>query len=326
MAHTIAILSTIPKLSYHIRMQLPKSTICDVSPVSKDQNDTLSELKCADIIVTDCDLFLPYMDKLPSLKWVQTTWAGIETFVSRLQNNKKSNYVITRFSDKAFGFAMSEYVTAHIFNFERDQRQQYEQQRNCNWEKSGKISNHRLICDLSVGILGLGNIGKSIGQKLKTFGATVWGITRTPLKEKLDYIDEHRTIESLPEMLTHCDYIVNVLPSTPNTIGLLNGNVLQNCKNRGSVFINIGRGTIINEVDLLNAIQQQWISGAILDVFEEEPLSKDSKLWSMPQVTISPHISGVTRPQDVGRLFAENYQRFIKGETLLNTVNLQEAY
>lgn len=111
-----------------------------------------------------------------------------------------------------------------------------------------KISDHRLICDLSVGILGLGNIGKSIAEKLKIFGATVWGMSRTPLKENLNYLDEHRTTACLSEMLTNCDYIINVLPSTPNTVGLLNGNVLQNCKNRGSVFINIGRGTIIKSI------------------------------------------------------------------------------
>ncbi|XP_076241436.1 glyoxylate/hydroxypyruvate reductase A [Calliopsis andreniformis] len=322
MVHSIAILSVIPRLSYHLRMQLPSLTIFDVSP---DKNDSLLELKKADIIVSDCDLFLPYIDKLPSLKWLQTTWAGVNALVPGLQN-KKVDYVITRFSDKAFGLAMSEYVVAHIFNFERDQRQQYENQKNCEWKTDGKILNHRLICDLSVVILGLGNIGKFIAQKLKTFGATVCGVTRTPLKEKLDYLDEHATIECLPQMLEKCDYVVNALPSTPNTVGLLNGNVLQNCKNRGSIFINIGRGTIIKEADLINALKQQWIAGAILDVFEEEPLPKQSKLWTLPQVTISPHMSGVTRPQDVARFFAENYKKFVKGENMLNVVNLQEGY
>ncbi|CAK9817587.1 Glyoxylate/hydroxypyruvate reductase A [Anthophora quadrimaculata] len=322
MAHSIAILSVIPRLSYHLRMQLPNLTIFDVSP---DKHDTLSKLKSVDILITDCNLFVPYIDKLPSLRWVQTTWAGVDVLATNLRD-KKINYTVTRFSSKSFGLAMSEYVIAHIFNFERAQRQQYENQKHNQWQTNEKISNHRLICDLSVGILGLGNIGKSIAQKLKTFGATVWGMTRTPLKEKLDYLDEHRTIECLSEVLTNCDYIVNVLPSTNNTMGLLNGNVLRDCKNRGSVLINIGRGTIIKEVDLLNALQQQWILGAILDVFEEEPLPKESKLWTLPQVTISPHISGVTRAQDVAQFFNENYQKFVKSQKLLNTVNVEEGY
>nr|XP_033336564.1 glyoxylate/hydroxypyruvate reductase A-like isoform X1 [Megalopta genalis] len=322
MAHTIAILSVIPRLSYHLRMQLPNLTIFDVTP---DKDDTLSNLKRADILLTDCDLFLPYLDKLQSLKWVQTTWAGVESLIPNLKD-KNVNYAVTRFSDEAFGLAMAEYVVAHIFNFERNQKQQYENQRNGHWGRDDKISNHRLIHDLSVGVLGLGNIGKSIAEKLKVFGATVWGITRTQLKEKLDYLDEHRTIESLPEMLKQCDYIVNVLPSTPNTLGLLNGDMLQNCKDRGTVFINIGRGGIIKEADLVNAIQQRWISGAILDVFQKEPLPKDSKLWTLPQVTISPHISGVTRPQDVAKFFTKNYQKFIDDKNLLNEVNFHVGY
>lgn len=322
MAHTIAILSVIPRLSYHLRMQLPNLTIFDVAP---DKDDTLEKLKEADILVTECRFFVPYMDKLPSLKWVQATSAGVEQLMPNLKNNSV-NYTVTRFSDQAFGTAMGEYVVAHIFNFERDQRQQYENQRNSQWGIDGKISDHRLICDLTVGILGLGNIGKSIAKKLKAFGATVWGVTRTQLKEKLDYLDDHRTIECLPEVLKQCDYIVNVLPSTPNTLGLLNGNMLENCKDHGTVFINVGRGGIIKEADLVNAIRQQWISGAILDVHEKEPLPKDSKLWTLSQVTISPHISGVTRPQDVARFFAKNYQKFVNGEELLNRVNVHEGY
>ncbi|XP_003695020.1 uncharacterized protein LOC100864050 isoform X1 [Apis florea] len=322
MAQNIAILSTIPRLSYHLQMQLPNLMIFDVSP---DKYDTLSKLQNADILITDCDLFLPYINKLPSLKWVQTTWAGIEPLASNLKD-KNINYSITRFSDKSFGLAMSEYVIAHIFNFERNQKQQYQNQKHNQWMKDGKISDHRLICDLSVGILGLGNIGKSIAEKLKIFGATVWGMSRTPLKENLNYLDEHRTTAYLSEILTNCDYIINVLPSTPNTLGLLNGNVLQSCQNRGSVFINIGRGTIIKETDLLHALEQQWILGAILDVFEEEPLSKKSKLWTLPQVTISPHISGISRAQDVVKFFIQNYEKYIKGETLLNKVNLVEGY
>lgn len=140
-------------------MHLPFSILNTLSSIP-DKNDTLSELEKADIVVTDSNLFLPYTDKLPRLKWVQTTWAGTETLVPRLRD-RNINYVVTRFSGEALGLSMSEYVVAHIFNFERFQRQQYENQRNREWSTGGKIFEHRLICDLSVGILGLGSIGKT---------------------------------------------------------------------------------------------------------------------------------------------------------------------
>ncbi|XP_043663390.1 glyoxylate/hydroxypyruvate reductase A-like isoform X3 [Vespula pensylvanica] len=322
MAQVIAVLSTIPKLSHHLRTHLPNLIIYDVL---SEKDNVLSKLNKAEIMVADCDLLIPYLGKLPKLQWVQSTWAGLD-YLNPFIQDKQFDFILSRFSDKSFGLAMSEYVITQIVNFERDQKQQYENQKNSDWITDGKIKNHRLIRDLNIGILGLGNIGKFIAQHLKIFGATIWGMTRTPLKEHLDYIDEHRTTDLLPDILKNCDYIINVLPSTKNTIGLLNGTILEHCKDHNAVFINIGRGTVIREADLLNALERKWISAAILDVFQEEPLPKNSKLWNLSNVTISPHISGVTRPQDVASLFAENYAKYKNGESIPNSFNYQTGY
>lgn len=110
-------------------------------------------------MVADCDLLIPYLGKLPKLRWVQSTWAGLDNLNPFIQN-KQPDFILSRFSDKSFGLAMSEYVITQIVNFERDQKQQYKNQNNSDWITDGKIKNHRLICDLNIGILGLGNIGK----------------------------------------------------------------------------------------------------------------------------------------------------------------------
>ncbi|EZA59672.1 hypothetical protein DMN91_005041 [Ooceraea biroi] len=322
MTQVVVVLSAIPRLSHHLRSRLPNLRISDVPP---GQADTLDKLNGAEILVADCDLLIPYAHNLTSFKWIQATWAGLDKFIPHIQNAPR-DYVLTRFSNESFGLAMSEYVIAHIVNFERDQRQQYENQRRGLWKQEGKIMKHRLICDLTIGILGLGTIGKSIAQRLKLFGATVWGTTRTAPKEKLPYLDEHKTVSDLLNVLGNCDYVINVLPSTRDTVGLLNGDTLQHCRAKGTVFINIGRGSVIGELDLINALEQKWILGAILDVFEEEPLPKQSKLWNYPQVTISPHNSGVTRAQDVAKLFAENYVRYVKGENMINKFDFERGY
>ncbi|KAI4490906.1 hypothetical protein M0802_010580 [Mischocyttarus mexicanus] len=322
MAQVITVLSTIPKLSHHLRTRLPNLTIYDVL---SEKDNTLSKLNDAEILVSDCDLLIPHLGKLPKLQWVQSTWAGLDKLIPFIKD-KPLNFTLSRFTDQSFGLAMSEYVIAQIVNFERDQKQQYENQKKADWIKDGKIQDHRLIRDLNIGILGLGNIGKFIAQNLKMFGATVWGMTRTTLNEHLNYVDEHRTTNLLPDILKNCDYIINVLPNTKNTTGLLNGNILEHCKDRNTVFINIGRGTIIDEADLINALECKWIQAAILDVFQEEPLPKSSKLWHLSNVTISPHISGVTRPQDVARLFAENYTKYKNGELIPNSFNYQTGY
>jgi hypothetical protein len=93
-----------------------------------------------------------------------------------------------------------------------------------------------------------------------------------------------RLNSDLPDLLQNCDYIINVLPSTPDTTGLLNGDILKHSAQKHSVFINIGRGTVIKEEDLVNALSKGWLSAAILDVFETEPLPPSSALWTMPQV------------------------------------------
>lgn len=109
--------------------------------------------------MADCDLLIPYANKLTSVKWIQSTWAGLEKFIPFIQNTQR-NYILTRFSGELFGLAMSEYVIAQIVNFERDQRQQYENQKLAVWKENEKLTNHRHIRDLTIGILGLGTIGK----------------------------------------------------------------------------------------------------------------------------------------------------------------------
>ncbi|XP_011065904.1 PREDICTED: probable 2-ketogluconate reductase isoform X1 [Acromyrmex echinatior] len=324
MTQTIAVLSMIPRLSYHLRSQLPNLRISNVSP-GNGQVDTLSKLNEAEILIADCDLLIPYANKLTSIKWIQATWAGLDKFIPHVQNTRR-DYILTRFSGESFGLAMSEYVIAQIVNYERDQRQQYENQRLAEWKQEGRLINHRFIHDLTIGILGIGTIGKSVAEKLKLFGASIWGMTRTVPKEKLPYLDEHRTVDNLPDILKNCDYIINVLPSTQDTIGLLNGNVLEHCKSKNAVFMNIGRGSVIKETDLINALEQKWISAAILDVFEKEPLPKESKLWSLLQVTISPHNSGITTAHNVAKLFAANYARYVNGESMINVFDFNKGY
>lgn len=158
---------------------------------------------------------------------------------------------------------------------------------------------YRSLTQLSLGVLGLGNIGKCIAKYCKALGMTIWGIGRTERKELPVEVDEYRTMSGLGEMLQSCDYICNVLPSTPETKGLLSGDVLQACQSKQACFINIGRGDVIDTASIVKALKNGWISHAILDVFEEEPLPQNSELWDMPGVTITPHCCGRFFPNQV---------------------------
>ncbi|KAH7951627.1 hypothetical protein HPB52_010935 [Rhipicephalus sanguineus] len=192
---------------------------------------------------------------------------------------------------------MGEYVVAGIINFERGLYRYFELQKAKSWDDLISL-NFRTLSDLRVAILGAGVIGEEIAKCLVQFGATVNGFARRNRNsEELRRSSFQNISPDLHTLIEDCHYLVNALPSTPNTVGLLNGDVLRQCKN-SPVFINIGRGNVIAEECLLNALKNKWISGAMLDVFEVEPLPQSSPLWSTPDVIVTPHMSGPSRPQE----------------------------
>jgi len=137
-------------------------------------------------------------------------------------------------------------------------------------------------------------------------------------------LDKYST--KLDDILPECDYLINVLPSTQHTIGLLNNNKLKLCSLKKPVFINIGRGTIIDECEIINALNNKWLSGAILDVFSTEPLPETSPLWSHPDILITPHIAAVSKPKYFAQLFVENYRRFVEGKQMLYVIDWKTGY
>jgi phosphoglycerate dehydrogenase-like enzyme len=133
--------------------------------------------------------------------------------------------------------------------------------------------------------------------------------------------------EALHSMLAECDYVVVTLPLTGRTRHLIDADLLRDMKPT-SFLVNVGRGAVINEADLVRALKKGWIAGAGLDVFEEEPLSDSSPLWRMDNVILTPHISGMTTQYDerAVNLFAANLRRYLVGEPLLNLVEREIGY
>ena len=147
---------------------------------------------------------------------------------------------------------------------------------------------------MSIGILGVGDIGKGVARACKMMGMTVYGMkSRIPTQDnKCEFVDKYHTSENLTNLLAESDYVLNTLPKTKSTDGILSNDILKVCKDRKSIIINIGRGNVINDVEIIKAIESGWIGGAILDVFEKEPLESSSLLWQADKVVITPHIAG----------------------------------
>ncbi|XP_064398289.1 glyoxylate/hydroxypyruvate reductase A-like [Halichondria panicea] len=285
------------------------------------QQEVSSMLQSADVVVSDPVLISSNLDNLSKVKWVHSIWAG----VSQVTSSAPFPFILTRHAG-SFGILMAEYVIAQIVCRERKLLIAHQNQLQHKWDKTPwSTRQERLLSSLSIEILGVGAIGSKVAEMCKAFGMTVWGLTRTEPTTACPHVDHHRLLEGLPEVLANSDYVCSILPSTPQTAGLLNGDILQNCSKKKSVLINVGRGDVVSEAVLVTAIRHGWLGGAILDVFEQEPLPESSELWSMPEVVITPHISAQCT-QECADVFASQLQEFMQGKKLKHTVEWGRGY
>ena len=216
-----------------------------------------------------------------------------------------------------------------------------DQQRKASWPKDRweRFSPMELRAS-TVGIVGYGSIGRQAARLLHGFGARVFA-TKRDLRHPEDtgYIPEdqgdptgdfvHRLYpaEALHSMAKDCDFLVITTPLSPGTRGLINEEVFEIMK-PNALLIDISRGGVVDHTALIAALREHKIAGAALDVFPEEPLPADNPLWKMPNVILSPHISGNTPFYDERAmdLFAENLRRYLEGRPLLNPFNIEAGY
>src|SRR5260370_26040338 len=191
----------------------------------------------------------------------------------------------------------------------------------------------------SMGIVGYGRIGRQVVRLAQAFGMRIFVIARWRDHRDRGYQianvgDSQGTLperyfvpEQLHGMLAECDVVVIAVPLTPSTRGMFNEAAFKAMKST-AFLVNIARGDVCNESDLIRALEEKQIAGAALDVFEHEPLPSDSPLWRLPNVLISPHISSLTPKYDerAAELFAENVRRYMTGEPLLNAVDRTLVY
>jgi len=194
------------------------------------------------------------------------------------------------------------------------------QQMDKKWQQQGSIQPE----DRTVGIMGLGNIGRGIGDSLVNQGFKVlgWGANQ---KSSLGDIQYFFGDEQLGDFLEKTDILINVLPLTESTTNILRKQELQRLP-RGAFIINMGRGGIVNETDLLSLLDEGHITAAAMDVFEEEPLPANNPLWSHPSVYITPHIAGQSNPQSSAKTIAANIRRIEDGKLPFPIYNITKGY
>ncbi|MBI2542659.1 MAG: D-2-hydroxyacid dehydrogenase [Candidatus Aenigmarchaeota archaeon] len=301
-----------------IKKQFPDAEITVVDDV-KDEIDT--KIDETEIIITS-RLHNIDFQKTENLKWIHVTAAGVDFLSDDLLN---SDVLITN-SSGVHSIPIAEHVFAFMLMFERQIHKSFRiQVEEKKWVRNFKFQNVSELHGKTIGIIGLGRIGRKIAQLAKAFDMKVLAIVRNPREEK--NVDEMYDMKGLDNVLETSDYVVVCLPLTKETQHLFDYEKFSKMKS-STYFINIGRGKIVKENDLIKALKDNIIAGAGLDVFEDEPLPDDSELWNLENVIITPHYSGWT-PYYMDRvvdIFCENMKAFLEGRRMPNLVDKDRKY
>ncbi|MBI5962102.1 MAG: D-2-hydroxyacid dehydrogenase [Chloroflexi bacterium] len=270
-----------------------------------------------DIVLGEPSRIKAALASLPALIWAQSIWAGVEPL---LDSASRRNYTFRVTNARGvFGGLMSEYVIGYLLAHERKIFQRAQAQQMKQWE-------HSLTGTLrgkTIGLLGVGSIGSEIARTAKFFGMTVRGYTRE--SETSTQVDVYYHGQDLSEFAKGLDYLVSILPNTAGTRKVVNSDLLSTLPSH-AVFINVGRGQTVDESALIEALNQNKIAGAVLDVFEQEPLPKDHPFWTTPNLLMTFHTSAPSLPVDIAKLFIENYKLFIEGKPLKYQVDFERGY
>ena len=278
-------------------------------------SSSVAKLRDCNIVLGDPPLISKILDDLPNLQWVQSGWAGVD---SLCKPGLRRDYLLTGIKG-VFGPLISEYIMTYLFAFERRVFAMRSNQLNQIWQPF----QYRPAREITMGIAGLGSIGRHLVQTAKHFGIRVIGLNRSG-KPCVD-VREVYTPDACHGFFEQSDYVVISLPGTRQTEHFINDEELRMMR-PSAVLMNVGRGSVVNEADLIKALQQGMIGGALLDVFEKEPLPSESPLWKMENVFITPHNSATSFATDVVATFIANYQRFLQGKSLFHEIDTEAGY
>jgi phosphoglycerate dehydrogenase-like enzyme len=292
----------------------------------------------AEVLYTGSNL--PEPAQAPRLRWIQLQSAGMEHVLNRAIVRAEDVEVTSTSGIHATPIA--EYCLAMMLAFAYRLPEMLKFQAHAEWpEDRARIFAPRSLRGQTVGIVGYGSIGRELARIAAALGMVVVA-TKRDLKHPADEGEYRETglgdpdsdiparlypPEAVASMATVCDYLVVAVPLTDATHHMVNEEVLSRMK-KNAVLVNIARGAIVDEAALISALAAGTIAGAALDVFEEEPLPATSPLWQMDNVIISPHISGnMARYHDkAAALFAENLQRYLEHQPLLNRLDRKRGY
>lgn len=251
------------------------------------------------------------------LKLIQSLWMGVDTLLA--DATLPRGVPLARLVDPGMLTAMSETVLARVLDWHRDLYRYRAHQRERRWQPLPQV----FASERTIGLLGLGELGRSAATKLAALGFSVCGWSRRP--KTLPGIECFAGEEGLERLLSRSSALVCLLPLTPRTRGILNAATLAQLP-EGACLINVARGAHVVECDLLAALDAGHLAHAYLDVFETEPLPREHPFWTHPRVSVTPHVAALTDPRTALPSVIENLKRVRRGATPRDLVDPAAGY
>jgi phosphoglycerate dehydrogenase-like enzyme len=311
--HRLLILSRRAR-EYHDLVAAANLPDLDITSTA-DPADAAPHAASFDLAFGEPSLIRQLLHAMTSLRWAQATWAGVEPL---LDPSLRRDYILTN-ARGVFGGLMSEYVFAYILAHERLLLDKYRAQLANKWDAAPPGS----LRGKQIGLLGVGTIGAALAKTARHFGMRVKGYTRK--SEESRDVDAYFHGDALAAFAADLDYLVSVMPATAKTRHVVDAAFLRALPPR-AVFVNPGRGGVVDEPALAAALRDGRLAGAVLDVFQQEPLPADHVFWRTPNLLITSHTAALSFPVDIAPVFIDNYRRLLRGEPLKHRVDFEEGY
>ena len=302
----------------------PRVNVTDIADLVKaEQSGDLAAREKLDTLLAEADVLFgvrppkTFITRAPKLKWIQSTAAGVESLLDT--DMLQSPIIITNYPHAV---PVSEHALMFMLMLAKQAPACFQLKQDRQWKQFVPL----LLNSKTVGIVGLGNVGQEVARLSKAFGMRVIALDVKEVTQAQN-VDLMLSLEQLPQLLSESDFVVLTVPSTSETHRMLGEKEFRMMKT-SAYLINVARGKVVDEEALIRALDENWIAGAGLDVFDIEPLPGDSKLWGFPNVVFSPHVAGNMENFNtpVTRLFCENLKLYLSGQKLRNVVDKKKGY